>query len=142
VVQINTGGTCHLNASMLAEAIRQLNAGSLDLLFVENVGNLICPVGFDLGETRRILLSSVSEGDDKPVKYPKAFIKTDMVVLNKTDMLPYSEFDMGFFSDSVKKLNPDAQIIKLSCRTGEGISEWIHWLNDVMKSGKKPDLKF
>ncbi|MBM3705335.1 MAG: hydrogenase nickel incorporation protein HypB, partial [Actinobacteria bacterium] len=98
VVQINTGGTCHLNASMIAKAIEKLPLKDLDLLFIENVGNLICPVGFDLGEDRRMVLSSVSEGDDKPVKYPKAFVKTDLVVLNKTDMLRYSDFNIDFFS--------------------------------------------
>jgi len=136
VVQINTGGTCHLNASMVAKAIEKLNIFKLDLLFIENVGNLICPVGFDLGEDRRIVLSSVSEGDDKPVKYPKAFVRTDLVVLNKIDLLPYSDFEMDFFNNKDKELNPIVQIINLSCKTGEGFKVWSHWIQNVLKNKK------
>lgn len=134
VVQINTGGTCHLNASMVARAVEKLNLSELDILFIENVGNLICPIGFDLGESYRIILSSVSEGDDKPVKYPKAFIKTDLVVLNKTDMLKYGDFDPEFFSEKVFLLNHEVRILELSCKTGEGIQDWINILKD--RSGK------
>lgn len=132
VVQINTGGTCHLNASMVARAIKQLNTRSLDLLFVENVGNLICPVGFDLGENYRILLSSVSEGDDKPVKYPKAFIKTDLIVLNKIDILGFSDFNQDFFTARVKELNSVIEIIGLSCKTRENFDSWIKWLKKIL----------
>ncbi|MBM3700355.1 MAG: hydrogenase nickel incorporation protein HypB [Actinobacteria bacterium] len=134
VVQINTGGTCHLNASMIAEAIKKLPLKELDLLFIENVGNLICPVGFDLGEKARMVLSSVSEGDDKPVKYPKAFIKTDLVVLNKTDMLKYSDFNMDFFSSKVRELNPSATIIPVSCKTGDNLKSWNEWIKNLLKS--------
>jgi hydrogenase nickel incorporation protein HypB len=136
VVQINTGGTCHLNASMIAKAIEKLPLKELDLLFIENVGNLICPVGFDLGEKVRMVLSSVSEGDDKPVKYPKAFIKTDLVVLNKTDMLQYSDFNIGFFSSKVKELNPATEIIALSCKTHEGFKRWEEWILNIVKDAK------
>jgi len=128
VVQINTGGTCHLNASMVAKAVEKLDIIKLDILFIENVGNLICPVGFDLGESFRLLLSSVSEGDDKPVKYPKAFIKTDLVILNKTDMLPYSDFNDEFFSGKIKELNPEIEIIRLSCKSGLGVDAWVSWV--------------
>jgi hydrogenase nickel incorporation protein HypB len=128
VVQINTGGTCHLNASMVAKAAEKLDLKKLDILFIENVGNLICPVGFDLGESARILLSSVSEGDDKPVKYPKAFVKTDLVILNKTDMLPYSDFNDDFFTGKIKELNPGIEIIRLSCKSSQGIQAWIDWI--------------
>jgi hydrogenase nickel incorporation protein HypB len=128
VVQINTGGTCHLNASMVAKALEKLDIKKLDILFIENVGNLICPVGFDLGESFRLLLSSVSEGDDKPVKYPKAFIKTDLVILNKTDMLQYSDFNNDFFTGNVKELNPGIEIIRLSCKSGQGVEDWINWI--------------
>jgi len=134
VVQINTGGTCHLNASMVAKAIEKLDMHKLDLVFIENVGNLICPVGFDLGEDFRIVLSSVSEGDDKPVKYPNAFVRTDLVVLNKMDMMPYSDFDMGFFSDKIKELNPEVEIISLSCKTGEGFDRWCGWVDSIIKA--------
>jgi hydrogenase nickel incorporation protein HypB len=128
VVQINTGGTCHLNASMVAKAVEKLDIKRLDILFIENVGNLICPVGFDLGESSRLLLSSVSEGDDKPVKYPKAFVKTDLVILNKTDMLPYSDFNDDFFTGKIKELNPEIEIIRLSCKSGHGMQGWIDWI--------------
>ena len=136
VVQINTGGTCHLNASMIAEAIKKLPLKELDLLFIENVGNLICPVGFDLGEKARMVLSSVSEGDDKPVKYPKAFVKTDLVVLNKTDMLKYSDFNMDFFNSKVKELNPATEIIALSCKTHEGFKRWEEWIFSMIENSK------
>ncbi len=136
VVQINTGGTCHLNASMIAKAIEKLPLKELDLLFIENVGNLICPVGFDLGEKARIVLSSVSEGDDKPVKYPKAFLKTDLVALNKIDMLKYSDFNMNFFTSKVKELNPGIKIIALSCKTREGFKVWEEWIFDIIKNCK------
>jgi len=128
VVQINTGGTCHLNASMVAKAVEKLDMKKLDILFIENVGNLICPVGFDLGESCRLLLSSVSEGDDKPVKYPKAFIRTDLVILNKTDMLPYSDFNDDFFAGNINELNPEIEIIRLSCKSGQGVDDWIKWI--------------
>ena len=130
VVQINTGGTCHLNASMVAKAVEKIDIKKLDILFIENVGNLICPVGFDLGESSRLLLSSVSEGDDKPVKYPKAFVKTDLVILNKTDMLPYSDFNDDFFSGKIKELNPEIEIIRLSCKSGQGVQGWIDWIEN------------
>jgi hydrogenase nickel incorporation protein HypB len=137
VVQINTGGTCHLNASMVAKAAEKLDIRKLDILFIENVGNLICPVGFDLGESVRILLSSVSEGDDKPVKYPKAFVRTDLVILNKTDMLPYSDFNDDFFTGKIKELNPEIEIIRLSCKSGEDIQAWTDWIEKNIQSQKK-----
>lgn len=128
VVQINTGGTCHLNASMVAHALKKMDLAKIDILFIENVGNLICPVGFDLGEDCKIALSSVSEGDDKPVKYPKIFIKSELVLLNKIDMLDYSDFNYDFFSSEIKKLNNPIEILKLSCKSGDGFEAWIAWL--------------
>jgi hydrogenase nickel incorporation protein HypB len=128
IVQINTGGTCHLNASMVAKAIEKLDLSHLDIIFIENVGNLICPVGFDLGEDFKVLLSSVSEGDDKPVKYPRAFIKADIVILNKIDMLDFSDFNYGFFESKVNELNPKTDILKISCKNGIGLDNWINWI--------------
>jgi hydrogenase nickel incorporation protein HypB len=128
IVQINTGGTCHLNASMVAKAIEKLDLSHLDIIFIENVGNLICPVGFDLGEDFKVLLSSVSEGDDKPIKYPRAFIKADIVVLNKIDMLNFSDFNYSFFESKVKELNPKTDILKISCKNGTGLDNWINWI--------------
>ncbi len=136
VVQINTGGTCHLNASMVAKAVEKLRIGALDLIFIENVGNLICPVGFDLGEDFRILLSSVSEGDDKPVKYPKAFIRTNLVILNKIDLMPYSDFNYTFFESKARELNSGAGLINLSCKTKEGFSVWMSLLRELLNKRK------
>jgi len=133
VVQINTGGTCHLNASMVSHALKKLDIPKINILFIENVGNLICPVGFDLGEDFKIVLSSVSEGDDKPVKYPKIFIKADLVLLNKTDMLDISDFSMVFFKKKVAELNNSVNILKLSCKSGEGFEDWIDWLKNQFK---------
>lgn len=130
VVQINTGGTCHLNASMVAKAIEKLKLEELDIIFIENVGNLICTVGFDLGEDFKVVISSVNEGDDKPLKYPPIFIKSNLVVLNKIDMLAVSNFNSNFFSKKVKELNPEVKIIKLSCLTGKGLKEWVDWVID------------
>ena len=130
VVQINTGGTCHLNASMVARALEKIDISGLDLLFVENVGNLICPVGFDLGEDYRIILSSVSEGDDKPVKYPKAFIRTDLVLLNKIDLISFSDFKYDFFEKRIRDINPEVEIFKISCKTKEGFNRWLQWVEE------------
>jgi hydrogenase nickel incorporation protein HypB len=130
VVQINTGGTCHLNASMVAKAIGKLKLEELDIIFIENVGNLICTVGFDLGEDFKVVISSVNEGDDKPLKYPPIFIKSNLVVLNKIDMLAVSNFNSNFFSRKVKELNPEVKIIKLSCLAGKGLNEWVDWVID------------
>ncbi len=133
IVQINTGGTCHLNASMVARAIEKLDLAEVDILFIENVGNLICPIGFDLGENYKIVLSSVSEGDDKPIKYPKAFMKSDIVVLNKIDMMGYSDFSFPLFEQKIRELNPSSPVLKISCRTGEGITDWLDWIKKDFK---------
>jgi hydrogenase nickel incorporation protein HypB len=136
VVQINTGGTCHLNASMIEKALKKINVKNLDIIFIENVGNLICPVGFDLGEDYKVLLSSVSEGDDKPVKYPKGFIKSSAIILNKIDLLQNSDFNYNFFEKKVREINTQSPLIKLSCKTGEGINGWIKWVTDKKESKK------
>ncbi|MCL6087471.1 MAG: hydrogenase nickel incorporation protein HypB [Actinobacteria bacterium] len=133
VVQINTGGTCHLNASMIEKALKKIDVKNLDIIFIENVGNLICPIGFDLGEDFKILLSSVSEGDDKPVKYPKGFIKSSAVLLNKIDLLQVSDFNYDFFEKKVRQLNPESPIMKISCKTGEGLDNWIDWITEKIK---------
>jgi hydrogenase nickel incorporation protein HypB len=133
VVQINTGGTCHLNASMVSHALKKLDISRINILFIENVGNLICPVGFDLGEDFKVVLSSVSEGDDKPVKYPKIFIKGDLVLLNKMDMIDYSDFNLVFFKKKIKELNNSINILDLSCKSGEGLEAWTEWLINHFK---------
>lgn len=128
VVQINTGGQCHLDAPMVQRALDQLPLGDLDVILIENVGNLICPVGFGLGENLKVMLASVPEGDDKPYKYPGIFIAVDAVVINKTDLLPYLRFDVAAFRELVQGMNPDVRVFEVSCETGEGIEEWAEWI--------------
>ncbi|MDZ7838263.1 MAG: hydrogenase nickel incorporation protein HypB [Actinomycetota bacterium] len=130
VVQINTGGSCHLNASMVKQAMEKLDLEHLDIVFIENVGNLICPVNFDLGENLMAVLASINEGDDKPVKYPPVFIKSGLILLNKMDMLKISDFNLDFFMEKVKQLNPQAEVIGFSCKTGENLDNWIKWLKE------------
>jgi len=127
-VQINTGGGCHLDANQLREALEQLNLDEVDLLFIENVGNLICPVGFALGEHTRVAIASVPEGDDKPHKYPGIYSAVDALVVTKVDLLPWIDFDMAEFQRLVRSLNPDIRIFQVSCVTGEGMAEWVNWL--------------
>ncbi len=128
VVQINTGGECHLDARMVEQSLPALPLADLDLLFVENVGNLICPVGFDLGQNYDVALLSVPEGHDKPYKYPGIFEAVSLVVVTKTDLMPYMDFDLAEFKKLVNGLNPKAEIITLSAKTGEGMADWIRWL--------------
>jgi hydrogenase nickel incorporation protein HypB len=128
VVQINTGGGCHLDAPQVQSALLQLPLDEIDLLFVENVGNLICPTGFALGEHVNMMIANVPEGHDKPIKYPGMFAAVDVLVLNKIDLLPYLDFDLDAFSTAVRALNPDAPLFQVSCKTGEGIEAWADWL--------------
>jgi len=133
VVQINTGGGCHLDANMLSTALDSVPLGDIQLLFIENVGNLICPAEFTLGEHRRVLISSIPEGDDKPFKYPLMFNTVDAVLINKIDLLPYLKFDIDAFSRTVKGMNQKVEIFPVSCTTGEGIEQWVSWLLSQMK---------
>ena len=128
VVQINTGGSCHLNATMLSQALEKMDLDKLDIIIIENVGNLICPVGFDLGEDYKVVISSVNEGDDKPVKYPPVFIKSDLILLNKMDLMEISDFNLDFFQSKVAGLNPTSSIIKFSCKNGKGLQDWTDWI--------------
>lgn len=134
VVQINTGGGCHLDANMLSTALDSVPLGELKLLFIENVGNLICPAEFSLGEHRKVLISSIPEGDDKPFKYPLMFHTVDAVLINKIDLLPYLKFDLDAFSRTVKGMNQKVEIFPISCTTGQGIGEWVSWLLSQMKN--------
>jgi len=131
VVQINTGGTCHLDANMVQGALHQLPLDDLDLLFIENVGNLICPTDFALGEALKVMIASIPEGDDKPYKYPAMFAAVDAIVINKIDLLPYVDFDLEGFRRLVVGLNADVQAFEVSCKTGEGIGAWADWLASV-----------
>ena len=137
-VQINTGGECHLDAAMLQDALPQLDLEKIDLLIVENVGNLVCPASFPLGTHRSILIASIPEGDDKPYKYPGMYRGVDALIINKIDLLPYITFDMDHFRHGVELLNPGLVTFPLSCRSEEGIGDWLNWvLEAVRKFGKK-----
>ena len=127
-VQINSGGNCHLDAVMIENALDQLPLESLDLLIVENIGNLICPAAFNLGTHSNVLIASVPEGDDKPYKYPNIYRGLDVLIINKIDLLPYLDFDMDYFRQGVEMLNPGLKTFVVSCKTGEGIEDWLVWL--------------
>ena len=131
VVQINTGGGCHLDADMLARGLRTLDPPDGSLLFVENVGNLVCPALFDLGERAKVVIISVTEGDDKPLKYPHMFAAADVVLVNKLDLLPYVDFDLSTCADRARSIRPGVELIPLSARTGDGIDAWYEWLNNL-----------
>ena len=135
VVQINTAGGCHLDANMVESALGSLPLGDIDLLFIENVGNLICPNAYSLGEDRRIMISSLPEGDDKPLKYPAMFADTDVIVLNKTDLQPHLDFSYDVFNKTFTSLNSDVVIFPVSCKTGDGMELWFAWLESEV--GKK-----
>lgn len=131
VVQINTDGACHLDAAMVSKATKRLNLKGARILFIENVGNLVCPASFDLGEQAKVVVASVPEGDDKPYKYPGMFSAATAVVLNKIDTLPVIDFDVKRFRKGVKAVNPEAPIFQVSCKTGEGLGAWITWLKKL-----------
>ncbi len=127
-VQINTGGNCHLDAPMIRSALPQLPLDRIDLLFIENVGNLVCPAEFDLGAALAVVVASVPEGHDKPYKYPGMFAAGDAVLLNKADLAAYFDFDLDYFRRGVAMVNPDAPVFVVSCRTGDGLGAWVDWL--------------
>jgi len=127
-VQITTGGACHLDATMVYDALPQLPLARLDVLIVENVGNLICPASFALGTHANVLVASTPEGDDKPYKYPSMYGRVDALLINKIDLLPHLSFDMERFRRGVETLNPGVVTFPVSCRTGEGLDAWIAWL--------------
>jgi hydrogenase nickel incorporation protein HypB len=128
VVQINTGGGCHLDAPQVRTAIERLPLADVDLLFIENVGNLVCPTGFALGEHINMMVAHVPEGHDKPIKYPGMFTVVDALVLNKMDLMPYLDFDRDAFQTAFRALNANAPLFEVSCKTGEGIKAWTAWL--------------
>jgi len=127
-VQVNTGGECHLDAVMLHQALGQIDLSAVDVLLVENVGNLVCPADFRLGTHKSVLIASIPEGDDKPYKYPGMYRGVDALVINKIDLLPYIDFKMDYFQQGVEILNPGLVTFPLSCRTGEGLDAWVNWL--------------
>jgi hydrogenase nickel incorporation protein HypB len=131
VLQINTGNGCHLDADMVLEGLRRLDRPADELVIVENVGNLVCPALFDLGEQAKVVVLSVTEGDDKPLKYPNVFQAAELVVLSKLDLLPHTDFDVDRFLGNVRSLGSDADVICLSSRTGVGMDAWLRWLGPL-----------
>ena len=127
--QITTGGTCHLDARMIEKAIADWNLADLDVLLVENVGNLVCPSSYDLGEAAKIVVLSVTEGEDKPLKYPAMFFRSELLILNKIDLLPYVPFDMNAAVENARRVHPGIEILKVSCLTGKGLHDWLTWLD-------------
>jgi hydrogenase nickel incorporation protein HypB len=136
-VQINTGGDCHLDAVMVAGGMQQLPLDEIDLMIIENVGNLVCPAAFDLGTNINILIASVPEGDDKPYKYPAIYRGIDVLILNKMDLLPYIKFRPDYFKQGVEMLNPGLTTFPVSCTTSEGIADWLNWLETKVKNSGK-----
>jgi hydrogenase nickel incorporation protein HypB len=136
-VQINTEGVCHLDANMVLGAAGELDLAGLDLLFIENVGNLVCPAGWDLGEDLKVVVASVAEGDEKPRKYPRIFENAGACVLNKTDLLPYVDFDVDRFRSDVALLNPGVTVIPVSAKSGEGVAGWTAWLEAKLASKRR-----
>jgi hydrogenase nickel incorporation protein HypB len=127
-IQINTGSGCHLDAKMIQQALQKMEVGTHSILFIENVGNLVCPAMFDLGEQKRVVVISVTEGDDKPLKYPYMFQSSDLCIINKTDLLPYVDFNLETAMNYARQLKPGLQFILMSAKTGEGMTQWHDWL--------------
>lgn len=132
-VQINTDGGCHLDSNMIMEALTSLNLNEIDILFIENVGNLVCPAEFDCGEDAIVAVLGVTEGDDKPEKYPLLFHRAGVLILNKIDLLPYVNFSVEKATQHARKLNEPLEVISLSCRTGEGLQVWYDWLRNSLR---------
>jgi len=133
VVQIVTNGACHLDAQLVRDAFKRLVDINFNLLFIENVGNLVCPAGYNLGEDHKVTIISVTEGDDKPLKYPAAFRNSTAVVINKIDLLPHLNISLDVIRTNALKINPKLEIFEISCITGEGIEKWCNWLNSLMR---------
>lgn len=133
VIQINTGGACHLDAMMVRNGLSQLDLTDVDLVIIENVGNLVCPAAFRLGEHFSIVIASIPEGDDKPYKYPNIYRGIQSLIINKIDLLPYVDFDMDYFKKGISALNPNVSFFPLSCKTENGFEDWILWLKEKLK---------
>ena len=137
VIQLHTGGMCHLDAGMTRQGLEGLETGDVDLAILENVGNLVCPAEFDTGASKNAMILSVPEGDDKPLKYPLMFSVCDVVLINKTDVLPYFDFDLERCKEYISRRNPGARVIPICARTGEGMEEWTSWLEEQVREWKK-----
>lgn len=132
-IQLHTGGMCHLDATMTKQGIDELGVEELDLIFLENIGNLICPAGYDTGAMKNVAILSVPEGDDKPLKYPKIFCNVDVLIISKIDALEHFDFNFDLLEERVRKLNKDIKIFPLSAKTGEGVEAWTNWLKEQLK---------
>jgi len=132
--QITTGGTCHLDARMIDRHLADWDLSQLDILFIENVGNLVCPSSYDLGEAAKIVVLSVTEGEDKPLKYPSIFFKAELMIMNKTDLLPHVPFDPDLCEENARRIHPNMHCLRVSSLTGAGFSEWLQWLEQRRKS--------
>jgi hydrogenase nickel incorporation protein HypB len=143
VRQITTAGTCHLDARMVERALADWRLEELDVLLIENVGNLVCPASYDLGEAAKIVVLSVAEGEDKPLKYPAIFFKAELLVLNKIDLLPYVPFDIARARENARRVHPGMEILEVSCTTREGLAAWQQWLvqRQLGARGLAPDLQ-
>jgi hydrogenase nickel incorporation protein HypB len=140
VIQINTRGGCHLDAGMVKKAVEQLDLSAVDILIVENVGNLVCPAEFAVGEHAKVVVLSVTEGEDKPLKYPLVFRQSEAIIINKIDLLPYTDFAIDCAVSDINGLNAAAALIKASCKTGEGLVLWTEWLKDRVRLVRRGDL--
>jgi hydrogenase nickel incorporation protein HypB len=136
VKQITTGGTCHLDALMIERHLEDWPLDNIGLLFIENVGNLVCPSSYDLGEEAKIVLLSVTEGEDKPLKYPSIFFKSELMILNKIDLLPYVPFNPGVAVENARRIHPGIEIAEVSCTTGEGLDSWMDWIGKRREAAK------
>ena len=141
VKQITTGGTCHLDARMIERHLADWSLPNIDLLFIENVGNLVCPSSYDLGEAAKIVVLSVTEGEDKPLKYPSIFLKSELLVLNKIDLLPYVPFDMNAAVENARRVHPAMEVLELSCLTGKGLDDWLTWLDHRRRAIKSVETE-
>ena len=138
-VQVNTGKGCHLDGHMVGHAMENLTLDSNSMLFIENVGNLVCPAGFDLGEDCKVAVISVTEGEDKPLKYPDMFTVSEVALLNKIDLAPYCDVDLDLYEENLRRVNPAIEILRISARAGEGMEDWVQWLRDRLAA--KPAVR-
>lgn len=138
---IITGGACHLDARMVTKALEQIDLEEVEILFIENVGNLVCPSSYDLGEDMKVVTMSTTEGDDKPLKYPAMFRRSSALIINKTDLLGHSDFDLERTKENARSINPDLELFETSCRTGEGLETWYEWLIRLVRDRKARDAE-
>jgi hydrogenase nickel incorporation protein HypB len=138
---IVTDGACHLDAQMILGALDELDLNGTEILFIENVGNLVCPSSYDLGEDMKVVLISTTEGDDKPLKYPAMFRRGSVLIINKTDLLDYSDFQMEQVKKNARRVNPDLKIFEISCRSGAGLARWYEWLTNLVIEKKRPSAE-